>query len=110
VRRRGALRGDIQAKQGGERPAKRDREPQPHRPTPAQSDPLQGSEGQKQEQDENDRRKSEISHVSPQVRVAIRALLKRLACSLMTTPSLYLSLGAFHSVIKRSRPTSRFDP
>jgi hypothetical protein len=77
---------------------------------PAQRDPLQGSEGQKQEQDKNDRRKTEICHVSPKVRISIRALLKGLAFSLMTVPSLFFPCGACPFVIKPLRPASRFDP
>ena len=88
--RRDALRENTQGQQGGERPAERDREPQPQRPTPAQREPLQGSEGQKQDQGKNDQYGAEISHVSPRVSIAIRALLKRLGCSLMTAPSLFL--------------------
>ena len=72
--RRDVLHENTQGQQGGERPAERDREPQPQRPTPAQREPLQGSEGQKQEQGKNDQYGAEISHVSPQVSIAIQPL------------------------------------
>jgi hypothetical protein len=39
--RRYAPRENIQAEQGGERPAERDREPEAQRPAPPQRDPLQ---------------------------------------------------------------------
>jgi hypothetical protein len=82
--RRDLLRENTQSQQPGERPAEGDLEPQPQLPTAAQREPLQGCEGQKQEQGKNDGRHAEISHASPRGSIVIRASLRRLAYSLMT--------------------------
>jgi hypothetical protein len=69
---RGALRDHIQAEQGGERPAERDRQPQAQGPAPPQRDPLQGSDTKEQEHRKNECRGAKIDHDSPQVGIAIR--------------------------------------
>jgi hypothetical protein len=89
LRRRGAFGANIQPEQMCEGPTEGDRKPAAQWPAPSQRDPLQRRKTQEHEHGEKDCRGAKISHDSPQVGVAIRPLLKSIACSSMTTRHMF---------------------